>query len=348
MSDDPDHLRILPAEPAEYPDLWVMQRIAYATETLLYDEPIPPMTQSQAEAIADCTRHQVLKACLAGRTVGSIRYRVQDGTCHIAKLMVLPEYRGRGIGSALLRAVETAVPGLRYELFTGTRSLGNIRLYEHIGYRIFRTDQERQLVYLEKPADSAGAAGAAVAPESDAGAPRLEKAVPTDLPEVFALFRAAVSEMRRQGIDQWDEVYPSEADLAGDIANGELWLLRRANRIAAAVVLNEQQDSQYKNGRWQVTVEPIAVIHRLCVHPAEQGAGVATRVMTLAEQHLRDSGYRAIRLDTYPPNRPAVRLYERLGYRRAGTVEFRKGTFYLYEKALDSINNSQTTGEASI
>jgi ribosomal protein S18 acetylase RimI-like enzyme len=151
-------LRILPAEPAEYPALWQMQRVAYATEALLYEEPIPPMTQSEADAIADCVNNQVLKATLDGRMVGSIRFQVRECICHITKLMVLPEYRHRGIGTALLLAAEAAAPGLRCRLFTGTLSTGNIRLYEQNGYRICLTDPDRQLVYLEKPAAPASPA----------------------------------------------------------------------------------------------------------------------------------------------------------------------------------------------
>lgn len=148
----PTEVEILPAVPEDYANLWDMQLTAYATEALLYDQPIPPVTQSQAEAVADCQRSHVLKACLDGRIVGSIRYVVQKGTCHIAKLMVLPGYRNRGFGTRLLQAVEQAVPGARYELFTGTRSTGNIRLYEKNGYRIFATDPVNELVYLAKEA----------------------------------------------------------------------------------------------------------------------------------------------------------------------------------------------------
>jgi ribosomal protein S18 acetylase RimI-like enzyme len=148
----PGDLEIMQADPQDYPGLWALQLSAYATEALLYDEPIPPVIQSQEEAIADCQRSQVLKACLDGRIVGSIRCRLQKGTCHIAKLMVLPEYRIRGIGTQLLQAVERAVPGVRYELFTGSRSVGNIRLYEKNGYRIFAADAANQLVYMVKEA----------------------------------------------------------------------------------------------------------------------------------------------------------------------------------------------------
>lgn len=138
------------AGPADYPQIWTIQLAAYATEALLYDYPIPPILQSQDEAIADCEQCRVFKACLDGRIIGSIRGRLQDGTCLVSKLMVLPEFRNQGIGTALLQKIESEFAAGRYELFTGTRSAGNIRLYQQNGYQIYRTDQERELVFLEK------------------------------------------------------------------------------------------------------------------------------------------------------------------------------------------------------
>lgn len=49
--------------------------------------------------------------------------RELDGTAYIGKLMVHPELRGRGYGSALLREIEKHFPKTRCELFTSTRSL---------------------------------------------------------------------------------------------------------------------------------------------------------------------------------------------------------------------------------
>jgi RimJ/RimL family protein N-acetyltransferase len=42
-------------------------------------------------------------------------------------------------------------------------------------------------------------------------------------------------------------------------------------------------------------------------------------------------GYNTIRLDAFSGNPAVVALFERLGYRRAGSVHFRKGEFYCYE-----------------
>jgi RimJ/RimL family protein N-acetyltransferase len=56
--------------------------------------------------------------------------------------------------------------------------------------------------------------------------------------------------------------------------------------------------------------------------------------MDFAERHAADGGYDAIRLDVFTLNPVATALYERRGYRRAGTVRFRKGEFFCYERPV--------------
>ena len=53
----------------------------------------------------------------------------------------------------LLSEIEKYFPGRRYELFTSTRSVDNIRLYESVGYKEFdrkKIDEELEFVYMEK------------------------------------------------------------------------------------------------------------------------------------------------------------------------------------------------------
>jgi ribosomal protein S18 acetylase RimI-like enzyme len=56
--------------------------------------------------------------------------------------------------------------------------------------------------------------------------------------------------------------------------------------------------------------------------------------MSFAEETAVTRGYDCIRLDAFTRNPAALALYESRGYRRAGTVHFRKGAFYCYEKAM--------------
>lgn len=132
-----------------------LQYLAYQSEAKLYNDPdIPPLKQTLSEVEREFQRGIILKA-LDHRTsiIGSVRGYGKNGTAYIGKLMVHPEYQGQGIGSRLLSEIEKEFPQLRYELFTGSRSRGNIRLYERHGYRIFREEKisdDLTFVYLEK------------------------------------------------------------------------------------------------------------------------------------------------------------------------------------------------------
>lgn len=136
----------------DYAALYTLQRLAYATEDVLYPYTIPPLCQSALKAAEDCRRCLVLKAATPdGLIVGSVRgIRAGDKLCRISKLMVLPAWRGQGIASRLLQAIEALFPDCDCELFTGTRSAGNIRFYLNRGYCMTHTDLKNELVYLSK------------------------------------------------------------------------------------------------------------------------------------------------------------------------------------------------------
>ena len=52
--------------------------------------------------------------------------------------MVAPDLQGRGIGRAVLAAIEAAAPPdvAAYTLFTGAGSVDNIKMYKKAGYRL--------------------------------------------------------------------------------------------------------------------------------------------------------------------------------------------------------------------
>jgi phosphoribosylanthranilate isomerase len=147
---------ILPASIEDLLEILALQKLAYRSEA---DQnkvfTIPPMTQAAGEIAEEFGQRLFLKAILEGCIVGSVRAHL-DGmrTCHIGRLIVKPEFQNRGIGTQLMKAIETQFAGAqRYELFTSERSARNIYLYQKLGYRIFRREQlndRLNLVYLEK------------------------------------------------------------------------------------------------------------------------------------------------------------------------------------------------------
>lgn len=132
-----------------------LQKIAYQREADLYhDNKIPPLTQTLEQIRSDFKSQVFLKAVDQNRIVGSVRARDDGRTCYIGRLIVHPDRQGNGIGTRLMAQIEKRFQSVeRFELFTGTKSSGNIRLYERLGYRPFKEESVHPgltLVFLEK------------------------------------------------------------------------------------------------------------------------------------------------------------------------------------------------------
>lgn len=138
----------------DLPEIWELQRLAYQSEAILLNNfSIPPLTQTLNEVEIEFQNGVFLKALEDSRIIGSVRGYVKDATLYIGKLIVHPDFRGKGIGTSLLAAIEGLYPACRYELFTSEKSEKNLRLYERQGYRRFAEKSispELLFVYLEK------------------------------------------------------------------------------------------------------------------------------------------------------------------------------------------------------
>ena len=148
-------ISIEPAQVSDAAEILALQKLAYQSEAELnQDYTIPPLTQTLQEIEAEFARQTFLIAQADGQIIGSVRAFIQNGTCHIGRVIVHPDCQNQGIGSRLMQGIEQRFHGVkRYELFTSQRSTRNLYLYQKLGYRPFRQEplSERvTLVYLEK------------------------------------------------------------------------------------------------------------------------------------------------------------------------------------------------------
>ena len=129
---------IAKATPADVGDLLTCTHACWLREGILNDtltipaqhETVESLTASLHEWDTYVLRHD-------GRFIGSVRGQLVDDTWHIGRLMVVPDLHGRGLGRALLEFIQEVAPSdaTRFELFTGTGSEHNLKLYKKAGFR---------------------------------------------------------------------------------------------------------------------------------------------------------------------------------------------------------------------
>ncbi|MFJ5760786.1 GNAT family N-acetyltransferase [Neobacillus sp. NPDC093182] len=148
---------IVTAKVEDSAEILSLQKLAYVSQAeLAGDYSIQPLTQTLAELEKEFENNLILIYMHDGNIIGSVRGYERDGTCHISKLMVHPEFQNRGIGKELMRKIESMFIDVRFELFTGSQSTKNISFYEKLGYRGYKKGkldrEETVFIFMEKSA----------------------------------------------------------------------------------------------------------------------------------------------------------------------------------------------------
>lgn len=149
-----DNVVIGPAIVSEASQILEIQKAAFRYEAEIYGrDDLPPMRQTLESMIEDFGKYDFFKASHNKEIIGSVRAQVKGNTCYIGRLVVLPKYHKHGIGSKLMDSLEQKYAGYRFELFTGKKSIDNIRFYSKRGYTIYDEFSEAdniELVKMEK------------------------------------------------------------------------------------------------------------------------------------------------------------------------------------------------------
>lgn len=133
--------------------LHALQRTAYAVESVLIDYPqLPPLHESVEQLQAADERWLVYMD--QSEIAGAVAYRNLDDTLDICRMIVSPTHFRRGIGRALLNALEEREPTMpRLIVSTAEQNEPAIALYEKQGFHIYERitlPDGLRLVHLQK------------------------------------------------------------------------------------------------------------------------------------------------------------------------------------------------------
>lgn len=136
-------------------------------------------------------------------------------------------------------------------------------------------------------------------------------------------------------------IYPIREDAIKGLDGGYLYVARYNGKIVGSIILSHEPESAYNQANWEIEADysDIVVIHTFAVHPKFMKNGIGQKLMEFATSHSKEIKAKAIRLDVFEKNVPAIKLYEKHGYRYIDTVDLGYGEygldwFKLYEKVL--------------
>lgn len=139
-----------------------------------------------------------------------------------------------------------------------------------------------------------------------------------DLPQLKEMYRRLIERMYDQNICIWDEVYPCEF-FREDIEQGRLYVLTDREEITAAFVLCDANGGAGAV-QWENAAARAVYIDRLGVNVDHAGKGVGSAALQWAAVLAVQRGAQYLRLFVVDCNEPAIRLYLKNGFRRAGGV----------------------------
>jgi GNAT superfamily N-acetyltransferase len=164
-----------------------------------------------------------------------------------------------------------------------------------------------------------------------------------NLKDVMAIIGEVIPDMEGKGICQWDEIYPGEDIIAGDLKDKSAYGYFDNGELSAYISVNDNYPPEYDAIAWKITGGKSLIIHRLSVRPGKQGKGIAKMLVRFAEYYAAENGYKTIRLDAFSKNPAALKLYEGMGYYKSGSCNFRKGLFFCFEKEMPVLRPAKNT-----
>lgn len=131
----------------------------------------------------------------------------------------------------------------------------------------------------------------------------------------------------------WDETYPGEIEINGDLAAGTLFVLEENGEIIGAIsAIPENEMDRFDCWKIRSNVREFA---RVVIRPDYQHKGLSSRLVEGVTLEFRKWNVSAIHISVVKDNIPALKLYRKAGFDICGEADMYGLSFYLCEKIIE-------------
>jgi GNAT superfamily N-acetyltransferase len=150
----------------------------------------------------------------------------------------------------------------------------------------------------------------------------IRRAILAELKKIDDLAIRAITKMKKDNINQWDENYPRQEHFAKDIEHGGLFVYEENSEILGVMALYKEIEDSYQTIKgWKTPHGESMVIHRVIVNPNYERKGIFQQLFQFAKEKAIQSGYKSIKIDTHKNNYKMRAFLEKNGFQYIGHLD---------------------------
>lgn len=162
----------------------------------------------------------------------------------------------------------------------------------------------------------------------------IRKATLDDLERIMQITKEIVVEMKENGNPQWSDLYPTKEDFTDDINNNTLYVYEK-DKVIGFICITKDTENEYGHVL-ESSKNNAYIMHRLGIDKSYRALGIATKLMSYAEELAIQNNIYLMKADTEIKNNKMNALFKKLGYQQISTLTWsdNNGLFNYYEKRL--------------
>lgn len=155
----------------------------------------------------------------------------------------------------------------------------------------------------------------------------IKKSEEKDIKDIMIIINEAKLYMKESGIGQWQDGYPNENSIKGDIEKGHSYIIINESEVVGTFALSFDGDKNYNiidGGKW-LQNNLYGVIHRIAMKNKVKGKGSAGEIIRFAVEKSLEKEINSLRMDTHEENNSMRKFLEKNDFKYCGIIYLEDG-----------------------